>query len=351
MAILFSDLCLLFDRISQIKPVPAGQHQDATCASRALPIFRQWLSAITDASPRDGIVLFRLLFPENDIRRRYGLRETMLARELPKALGFSSDALACWRDGSEASIMYEDIDPTKRRSGCFGHHLEAVLAPRREFTMENAPSLEIHRLDALLDELASHCEFTCNEIKVANLDQPRRSRSSILVELFSPLSAKEASYLVQIILRDVTPLLYPLPSSIAEAALTKYNSCSYQELGLLDALREWHWVLPTIYRYRADIDEAFLVLEREKIGRRALLRSLCECELTPKCRASVQPGSNTRGTAAHCLAADRYADRGEWNLQAAREEAQMTYIDPKSHQRSRLQISRSSLRDSRQSLP
>ena len=266
MAILFSDLCLLLDRIAAIKPVRTGQ-QDATAASRTLLVFKQWLSALTNASARDGILIFRLVFPEHDVRRRYGLKETLLARELPKALGFSSNVLACWRDAGEASIMYEGIDATKRRSGCFGHHLEAVLAPRRKHTMDNAPSLDIYTLDALLDELASHCDYSCNEIKSTYLNKLKRSRSAILFDLFTPLSVKECSYLVQIILRDLTPLLYPLPTSVAEAALSKFNSGSYQELTLLDALRECHWVLPTIYRYRADMDQAFDVLEKEKIRR------------------------------------------------------------------------------------
>ena len=257
MAILFSDLCLLLDRIAAIKPVRTGQ-QDATAASRTLLVFKQWLSALTNASARDGILIFRLVFPEHDVRRRYGLKETLLARELPKALGFSSNALACWREAGEASIMYEDIDATKRRS---------VLAPRRKHTMDNAPSLDIYTLDALLDELASHCDYSCNEIKSTYLNKLKRSRSAILFDLFTPLSVKECSYLVQIILRDLTPLLYPLPTSVAEAALSKFNSGSYQELTLLDALRECHWVLPTIYRYRADMDQAFDVLEKEKIRR------------------------------------------------------------------------------------
>lgn len=262
MAILFSDLCLLFERISQIKPVGKGQ-TDATAASQSLHVFKQWLLALSDASTRDGIVLFRLIFPEHDISRRYGLKETLLARELPKALSFSSNALACWRDPSDANVMHEDIDVTKRKSGCFGHHLEAVLDPGKDFSMENAPSLDIHSLDILLNELASHCEYSCDEVRAAH--PARRSRSNILLDLFSPLSARESAYLVQIILRDLSPLLYPLPTSIAEAALCKFNSSAYQELTLIDALGAWHWVLPAIYRYQADVNRAFLTLGQEKI--------------------------------------------------------------------------------------
>lgn len=317
MAILFSDLCLLFERIAAIKPTRAGQH-DATAASKTLIVFKQWLSALTDASTRDGIVLFRLIFPDHDIRRRYGLKETLLARELRKALSFSSNALACWRDGnSEASVVYEDIDSVKRKAGCFGHHLEAVLAPRRDFTMENAPSIDIQRLDALLDELASHCEYSCNEVRQLAYDrQKHRFRSCILFDLFSPLSAKESAYLAQIILRDLTPLLYPLPTCIAEAALSKFNSSSYQELSLTEALREWHWLLPIVYRYRADIGQAFAVVDSQKIDRSKRSLNLLVRFLTNMHRTRIYPSREARdyadNRAAHCRNPHRSKYRPEW---------------------------------------
>lgn len=62
--------------------------------------------------------------------------------------------------------------------------------------------------------------------------------------------------MTQIILKDLTPLLYPPPSSSPSVCLRLYNANAYKTLELRDAMRLWHWSLPTIYRYRNDIDEA-----------------------------------------------------------------------------------------------
>ena len=79
----------------------------------------------------------------------------------------------------------------------------------------------IIRVDALLDELASLSRWssgkpaTTNRLNLATLTfdatvekkagAPRRSRAKILHELYYRLSASEAGFMTQIILRDLTP--------------------------------------------------------------------------------------------------------------------------------------------------
>ena len=75
--------------------------------------------------PETGVVLFRLLFPEEDVRRRYNLKETRLARMLCDVLGVprhSSRGRALlrwgeWTDGSE----------TRPKTGCLGDEVKKVI--------------------------------------------------------------------------------------------------------------------------------------------------------------------------------------------------------------------------------
>ncbi|BGP24561.1 hypothetical protein JCM10295v2_003479 [Rhodotorula toruloides] len=60
--------------------------------------------------------------------------------------------------------------------------------------------------------------------------------------------------MVQIILRDLAPLLYPPPSSSADIALSSYCLTSYGFVGLADAMQVWHEGLPRLYRTVADLD-------------------------------------------------------------------------------------------------
>jgi DNA ligase-4 len=168
--------------------------------------------------------------------------------------------------------MHEEMDPLHQKSGCFGSFDEAPR--RRDRCLDTSASHTLERLDTLLDELASQCDFSCDEVRalrtrLAGSKGRPRAQSDVLHDLFEPLSAIEAGYLSQIILRDLSPLLYPLPSATVESALNRYNANAYQTFELVEALSEWNWILPAVYRYRADLDRAFLVLEQENVLHRA----------------------------------------------------------------------------------
>jgi DNA ligase-4 len=277
MPILFSDLCLLFDRIAHLNTPSHGNANTSRISSQtpaqinANDILISWLAALENTTHLDGLRLYRLIFPEHDIRRRYGLKETLLARELPQALGFISPPyLSDWKAEHVETIS------NASRHGCFGLSLCQALQFRNTVHSE---SIELTQLDLLLDELASHCEFSSIDLKTNYSPTHRRPREIILNDLFRSLNAKEAAYLAQIILRDLSPLLYPVPSFISENALVKYNSSSYQPLELLPALSAWNWALPTIYKYRSDLDACFAAINAKQVLKSMqpfnLLEKLC----------------------------------------------------------------------------
>lgn len=258
MAILFSDLCLLFERIARCSKASYKGKRKLEANDSPTSILRSWLSALDDPSPTDGLIIYRLIFPEHDIRRRYGLKETLLAKELPIALDFSPppDLLAWDGTHSNSSNVFGYEQP---KHGCFGLYLQNSIAQRTNAT--GHPSLDIYKLNDLLDELASQCDYSSQDIKQKFRQLSRRSRHEILADLFSPLSPLEAAYLAQVILRDISPLLYPIPSFHSEVALLEHNAASLKQLEMCGALRAWHWALPSIYMFRADLDAVFQTLE------------------------------------------------------------------------------------------
>ena len=85
-----------------------------------------------------------------------------------------------------------------------------------------------------------------------------RTRQAILSDLFKSMPALDASFLAQIVLKDLRPLLFPLAETHYTAALTKYNTKSVTSLSKEDVMKAWDpsgWMLKT-YRVRACLHEA-----------------------------------------------------------------------------------------------
>lgn len=82
-------------------------------------IFTSWLNHHRPHPPTFGKQLFRLLFPHEGSRRRYGLKETKLSRELEGTLGLRG--LARW-DG----VSYDGQSGT----GCLGREVECMMKGR-----------------------------------------------------------------------------------------------------------------------------------------------------------------------------------------------------------------------------
>lgn len=85
--------------------------------------FKRWLGALRERySPLPAgitVIVFRMLFPEEDVRHKYGMQETRLAQHLTKIFGVSSavygrgERLRNWK-GEDAL-------------GCLGNEVETIM--------------------------------------------------------------------------------------------------------------------------------------------------------------------------------------------------------------------------------
>lgn len=112
--------CSLLREISKIKPKSVANRragQETRTSYPALQAFNRWLENLRKHySPLPlgtTATCFRLLFPEEDAKRKYDIQETRLARYLSEALGIPLEKLENW-DSRDAT-------------GCFGAELERLL--------------------------------------------------------------------------------------------------------------------------------------------------------------------------------------------------------------------------------
>ena len=104
---------------------------------------------------------------------------------------------------------------------------------------ESASFLSISQVDELLDELASNSAFSDLSIRTKYPRGVRRARLPLLKMLFRTLSAIDASFLTHIILKDLRPILYPLPETHYTTTLINYNTTAVQMITLEHAMRAW----------------------------------------------------------------------------------------------------------------
>ena len=90
-----------------------------------------------------------------------------------------------------------------------------------------------------------------------------RPPCAILRHLYDSLSPIEASFVTQIILKDLRPFLYPLPIFHGTTVPTGYSPPSCKPLHIEDAMRAWDlsgWLLKT-YRLKSIVDDATIFFE------------------------------------------------------------------------------------------
>ncbi|WVF68578.1 hypothetical protein IAT40_003347 [Kwoniella sp. CBS 6097] len=193
-------------------------------------IFQSWLDHLPKPfPPHTGKHLFRLLFPHEGSRRRYGLKEAKLALELERVLGVKGltrwDSV-CWDAGGEGG------------TGCLGREVELLLRDRG--TCSSKATLSIREVDNLLDKLASSSPFS----QLSQTPIPLRQTSVILTDLYrtSNLSPYALAVLTQVILRDLRPLLNPLPNLPIRnptAMLRMKSTAGPDQLTVRDAMICW----------------------------------------------------------------------------------------------------------------
>lgn len=138
------------------------------------------------------------------------------------------------------------------------HPIVGTFSSHLKTTEGYISALSIPQVDALLDELASNSGFSHRSIRNAYPKRLRRGRLPLLKALFRPLSPMDASFLTQIILKDLRPVLYPLYVHHYSSALLDFNTTSVYMLTKEHAMKVWDptcWMLKA-YRVRSTMDEA-----------------------------------------------------------------------------------------------
>ncbi|KAG9037569.1 hypothetical protein FRB95_005151 [Tulasnella sp. JGI-2019a] len=196
------------------------------------------------------MLLFRLLFPQEDHRRRYDLKEARLATVLCEALQFAPAAISQLKAWATAQ-------GTNPAVGCLGGVVRGVLRTRPP--IESGADISLERIDELLDELAQHSSFSNLELELTRA-QPR-SRPTIVRELYTSLTPFGAACMTQIILKDLRPLLYPVAPTRSTINLMHFKSNAIHELTHYEAMSVWDCGMPRIYKNRSSLDVAAGVVD------------------------------------------------------------------------------------------
>lgn len=114
------------------------------------------------------------------------------------------------------------------------------------------------QIDALLTELASTSAFSSASVRASAPSGSRRKPREILRELYASATPSSASFITQIILKDLRPVLYPLKETHYSAQLLHYNSKAVCMLSKEQAMKVWDPTgkMAQAFRVRASLDEA-----------------------------------------------------------------------------------------------
>ncbi|KAF8817586.1 hypothetical protein BYT27DRAFT_7227272 [Phlegmacium glaucopus] len=244
----FSFFCSLVREISKLPAPQTRVRQVKHDDYPALQVFRKWVEELRKRfSPLPSnttAICFRMLFPEEDIRRRFDIQETKMTQLLADCFGVEAKVFQKWS--------------LEESSGCLGQELKVVLERSCSDTNDSIGPRTIEEIDELLDKLASSSTYSHKSIRLQHSKNRTETRTTILRTLFRPLCPHDASVLTQIILKDLRPLLYPLTEFHYTAALTHFNSASVRMLTLQHAMSAWDpsGSLLRFYRVQPCVDEA-----------------------------------------------------------------------------------------------
>ncbi|SCV74037.1 BQ2448_6469 [Microbotryum intermedium] len=260
----FSGLCGLVGELAKVQARTTHTRRPAADESKRQTIVQRWIQDHKDGTapwlsepmPPGTIVLwFRMMFPEEGVRRRYSIADTTMAAWLAEYLDLKKEL----RDELPSEWSRPDRERRAGVTGCLGLRIKQSWPKNPRSSIP----LTLGRVDELLDELAAKAGTSADKVRSLHYSTSRtRNRDEILRELFDPLNKHEASIMIQIILKDMSPIFYPLPTTSSMAALLKYNARAHERLTAQDAMALWHERMPALYRIKADIDEATTEVER-----------------------------------------------------------------------------------------
>ncbi|GAA5927226.1 hypothetical protein JCM1841_004252 [Sporobolomyces salmonicolor] len=265
--------------------------------SKQTQLVRAWINKIKEVHTRPDSPLpagtmtlfFRVLFPEQGVRRRYGYQELTLARALEKYFRVPEGKFGQWSAPSEGA--------RSASTGCLGAEV-ALWLDRKGKRRESSGEMTLGRVDELLDELASYSEFSAPDVRELRARPAFRTRttSSILYDLLSSLNSAETALMIQLILRDISPLLYPPPSASGDISLSRYCTTAYDRVDPYMAMREWHKGMPSLYRAVADLDYVAQVTEEAMRNGMDLPRPQPQLGRPIKVPKTEKPGICSRAT-------------------------------------------------------
>ncbi|GAA6011978.1 hypothetical protein JCM10207_003447 [Rhodosporidiobolus poonsookiae] len=288
----FAHFADLVRRFSEIKPRKKGTANRTGEPSKQRQLLQAWVDSVREQHgvelPEGTVVLFfRLFFPEEGVRRRYGLAEKTLAEALETLFKVKPGRFGCW--------SLANVNGTTPASGCLGEEVRRWMEKRCKGRGRET-ALTLGRLDELLDELATFSPWSANEVQQLKHRFTGRPVSHVLRDLFESLSPFETAVVVQLILRDLSPLLYPPPSSSSEVALARYNTTAYDQLTPIEAMRIWHPEMEKQYRVVADLDWVARQTEEAIRTGRCISRPFPRIGRPIKIPKTEKPGSCSRAT-------------------------------------------------------
>ncbi|GAA5897078.1 hypothetical protein JCM8208_006163 [Rhodotorula glutinis] len=296
----FAYFATLVDRVGAVAARKKGGARSSTGgkAPKEHRLLAAWIDGVR-AEHRDGavpdgtiVLFFRLFFPHEGVRRRYGLQELTLGEALESVYGAKRGSFSRWNAATSSSAAVGE------GSGCMGQQVARWLERSGKWGKGKAKELTMGRVDELLDELATLSTWSSTDVQHLQM-RPRytaRPVTAILADLLFPLSPSETAVMLQIILRDLSPLLYPPPSALGDVALMRFTSVAYNEIGVYDAMRLWHEGMPRLYQAVADLDWVAWQAEKALCHGRPLGPVVPKIGLPIKVPKTEKPGSCSRAT-------------------------------------------------------
>ncbi|KAF3932855.1 hypothetical protein ABW19_dt0209969 [Dactylella cylindrospora] len=244
MPFLFTHICDLLSTLESLhistkrKPALSPRELQTLYKSHITSWFGYFRS---DLTPDLWLPLFSLLWPEGRSDRVYGFREDGLINAIGAAMCFGSsrvEELRKWRVGWDGK---GDRD--------LGECVERVFAVT-ENVVTPVNAVTITEIEAVLDELASLCQFSSADIRNAKSQvavnrggTPSKSREIprrqvLLGCIYLRLSSRDAKWFTRILLKSLLPVTLS-PDNL---------------------FQEFHFLFPEIWRVRNDLKSALTLL-------------------------------------------------------------------------------------------
>ncbi|KAL5536761.1 hypothetical protein ACEPAF_584 [Sanghuangporus sanghuang] len=280
-----SSFVALCRELRNIEPRPI--RNESMCSSAgtfeptSLKVFRRWVRAFRRQFPRPSsqttTILFLFLFPDEDTRRKYGMREASLAKELINIFGTSD------KEGGRGANLKRWSSPTSNSSS-LGEQLcdllsyssvVSLVASKNVWVVHNifwqstnaVTQLSLHGVNKVLDDLASKSRFSATSLRPSCVGSFEKRRN-ILGDIYRKLGPFEAAILTQIILKDLRSILYPAKNISSPESLLRFNSTAVHMLTLQEAMHIWDPsnALLSCYKVQSTIEDYVGLFEGKQVS-------------------------------------------------------------------------------------